>query len=67
VDPLSQILLVVGIVLILEGMPYFGFPESFQRFAERLGKIPPKRLRQAGFVMIVLGLLVLLARRALFH
>ena len=62
----SQILLIVGIVLVLEGVPYVGFPERFQRFAERLGQIPPDRLRRTGIVMMVLGLLVLLLRRVLF-
>jgi uncharacterized protein len=65
-DPVSQLLLVVGVVLILEALPYFGFPELFQRAAARLVEIPPARLRRGGFVMLVLGLLVLFLRRVIY-
>jgi uncharacterized protein YjeT (DUF2065 family) len=62
----SQILLIAGVLLILEGMPYVGFPESFQRWAERLAQIAPARLRKGGLVMMGLGLALLALRRLLF-
>ena len=65
-DPWSEVLLVIGVVLLLEAVPYFGFPELFRRFAEEISHVAPHRLRRSGFVMMVLGLLVLLLRRALF-
>jgi uncharacterized protein YjeT (DUF2065 family) len=65
-DPVGQVLLVLGILLILEALPYFGFPELLQRAAVRLGEIPPEKLRKGGFVMLVLGLSLLVLRRVLF-
>jgi uncharacterized protein YjeT (DUF2065 family) len=65
-EPWSEVLLVIGVVLLLEAVPYFGFPELFRGFAEQISHVAPRRLRQSGFVMMVLGLLVLLLRRALF-
>jgi uncharacterized protein YjeT (DUF2065 family) len=65
-DPLSQVLLVAGLVLILEALPYFGFPELLQRAAVRLAEVPTRKLRRGGFIMLVLGLLLLFVRRLVF-
>jgi uncharacterized protein YjeT (DUF2065 family) len=61
----NQALLIAGAVLVLEAVPYFGFPELLQRSAERLVQIPPSRLRRGGLVLLFLGLALLGLRRVL--
>lgn len=61
----SQIMLVAGAVLVLEAVPYLGFPELLQRAAERIAQIPPGRLRRGGLALLFLGLALLGLRWAL--
>jgi uncharacterized protein YjeT (DUF2065 family) len=54
----------VGLVLILEGLPYFAFPETMQRWLRQLTEMPPAFLRMMGLFAIAAGLaLCFLARR----
>ncbi len=59
-------LCVVGMVLIVEGIPYFGFPEKMKEFMKFLQEQDDSLLRLVGGSMMALGLLILLiARRGL--
>jgi uncharacterized protein YjeT (DUF2065 family) len=52
-------LLVLSMVLIIEGLPYFIFPEKMQNFLKILSEVEPNSLRKYGFFMILTGLFLL--------
>lgn len=55
---MKYFLCVIGMVFILEGIPYFAFPEKVKLFLSRIGDMPTRTLRIMGFVSMLLGLLL---------
>ncbi|MBA3014230.1 MAG: DUF2065 domain-containing protein [Proteobacteria bacterium] len=54
----------IGVILVIEGLPYAAFPEPMQKWLKQLTRMPPKLLRVLGFLSIVTGfLLCYLAQR----
>lgn len=49
--------------MVIEGLPYFGFPRAAKRWAAMLLLLPERQLRVMGFLMICAGLLLLYAIR----
>ncbi len=61
---MAYFLSVLGLVLIIEGLPYFAFPTKIKEWAISLQELPEKTLRIMGFISIAAGLvLVYLGRR----
>jgi len=59
VKPYMKFLLcVIGLVLIIEGLPYFAFPEKIKAYLMRLSEIPDRALRIMGLSAIVTGLVL---------
>ena len=55
---------VIGLVLIIEGSPYFLFPEKLKKFLEQILKVSDSYLRMVGLIIMLAGLIVLyLAKR----
>jgi uncharacterized protein YjeT (DUF2065 family) len=55
---------VIGMVMIIEGLPYFAFPEKIKGFVQKVSEMPEKSLRIFGLVLMVGGLgLVYLGNR----
>jgi uncharacterized protein len=52
------LLTVLGMVLILEGLPYFAFPEKVKPWLQKLLETPDKALRGLGFGLMLFGLLI---------
>lgn len=50
---------VLGVVLILEGVPYFGFPGRVKQWALALQDMPERTLRAMGLISVLAGLAVL--------
>ena len=48
----------LGLMMILEGIPFFCFPDKIKQFAKSLPEIPDGTLRSLGFIMMVVGLIV---------
>ena len=48
----------LGIVLVVEGIPYFAFPDKMKRWMLRMQDIPNAHLRGMGFVAMCAGLLI---------
>ncbi|MGB9712175.1 MAG: DUF2065 domain-containing protein [Dissulfurimicrobium sp.] len=46
----------LGILLIVEGIPYFAFPEKMQEIMREAEKMPPATLRWFGFASMIVGL-----------
>lgn len=55
---MNDFLTAVGLVLILEGIPYFAAPDHMRRMVARIAELPEAFLRRSGFLLMVLGLLV---------
>jgi uncharacterized protein YjeT (DUF2065 family) len=51
-------------VMIVEGLPYFMFPEKMKYWIEKVLEIPDSALRGFGLVLMVIGLgLVYMGRK----
>ena len=48
----------LGLVLILEGLPYAAFPEAMQNWLRQLQAASPVLLRTLGIAAVLLGLLL---------
>ena len=47
---------VVGMVMIIEGLPYFAFPERMKAWILKVLELPVGTLRKFGFSLMLLGL-----------
>lgn len=56
---LKLIIIALGLMFIIEGIPYFAFPHVVKRFMLEVLKLPDRVLRIFGFVALVLGLLLI--------
>ncbi|MBI2412048.1 MAG: DUF2065 domain-containing protein [Deltaproteobacteria bacterium] len=59
------ILSILGALLVLEGIPYFGFPRAVKHWALALQEMPERTLRILGFVIMAVGIVLLFAVRSL--
>ena len=51
--------LLIGLVLILEGMPYVAAPEAMQEWLKKLSGISPRQLRSVGLIAMIVGTLII--------
>lgn len=51
-------LCVIGMVLVLEGLPYFAFPEKLKSLYLKIQEASDTNLRMLGFLAMVVGLLL---------
>jgi len=49
------LLCVLGMVMIVEGIPYFAFPEKMKFWIQQVLEIPDNTLRWFGFAMMIFG------------
>jgi uncharacterized protein len=57
------LLTVLGMVLILEGLPYFAFPDKIKPWLQKLIETPESSLRGLGFGLMIFGLLMVFVGR----
>jgi uncharacterized protein YjeT (DUF2065 family) len=50
--------LLVGMVLILEGLPYVAFPESMREWLKKISEMKPEFLRMLGLLSMSSGLII---------
>lgn len=55
---LKYFICVIGMVLVIEGLPYFAFPSRMKAFLVKLPEIPDDRLRVYGIAAITAGLVL---------
>jgi uncharacterized protein len=55
---MKYFLCVLGMVFIIEGLPYFAFPERIKAYLMKLMEIPDSTLRIMGFLSIIIGLIL---------
>jgi uncharacterized protein YjeT (DUF2065 family) len=55
---MKLLLLVVGMVLIVEGLPYAAAPEKMREWLLKLSEVPPSTLRMIGLFSLTSGLVL---------
>lgn len=56
-------ILLLGLILVLEGLPYLAFPEAMQRWLSQLTRLPAMQLRYIGLISMISGFLILIFAR----
>ena len=49
-------LCVIGMVMIIEGLPYFTFPLKMKTWVLKVAEMPEASLRRLGLVLMIMGL-----------
>lgn len=52
------LLLLMGSILVIEGLPYFLFPGAVKRFYDQIRTSENAILRVTGFIMMIMGLFI---------
>jgi uncharacterized protein YjeT (DUF2065 family) len=52
-------LCVIGMVMIIEGIPYFLFPEKMKIWVQKVLQMPDAVLRATGLSLMIIGLLLI--------
>ncbi|MFW2368079.1 MAG: DUF2065 domain-containing protein [Desulforhopalus sp.] len=55
---MKTLLLLVGLILVLEGLPYVAAPEAMQEWLRKLSSVDPSQLRAVGIGAMIIGLLI---------
>lgn len=53
---MKLLILLVGLILILEGLPYVAAPQAMQEWLKKISETPPGQLRSMGLVAMAIGL-----------
>lgn len=51
-------LCVIGMVMVVEGLPYFAFPGKMKFVIEKVLEMPNKALQRFGFILMLGGVLL---------
>jgi uncharacterized protein len=57
-------LCVIGMVMFIEGLPYFGFPAKMKTMMRHMLELPDETLRKFGFVLMAAGLAIVYIGRS---
>jgi len=61
---MEYFLCVLGMVMIIEGLPYFAAPAKMKIWIQKMAELPDSTLRITGLVLMIFGLgMVYLARQ----
>ncbi len=55
---MKLLLCLLGLVLVVEGLPYFACPDKMKSWMRKLQEIPDPHLRAMGFAAMCLGLVM---------
>ena len=55
---MKLLVLLVGMVLVLEGLPYVAAPEAMQNWLKKLSETEPSQLRTMGVIAMAVGFTV---------
>jgi uncharacterized protein YjeT (DUF2065 family) len=56
---MDYFLCVLGMVFIIEGLPYFLFPDKLKTYMTKINKLPGTTLRFIGISIMLVGLALL--------
>lgn len=51
-------ILLIGLILVLEGLPYAAAPEAMQDWLKKISETEPGQLRLIGLAAVVVGLII---------
>lgn len=51
-------LTVIGMIMVIEGIPYFLFPNKFKEISIMIQEFNDSQLRIFGFIIMLLGLII---------
>jgi len=51
-------ILLIGLILVLEGLPYAAAPEAMQDWLKKLSESDPGQLRKMGIAALIAGLCI---------
>lgn len=54
-------LCVLGMVMIIEGIPYFAFPDKMKVWVRKVVEMPDLQLRRTGLILMGIGLFLVYA------
>ena len=60
---MKLLICLIGLLLIVEGLPYFAFPDKMKNWMKMILKVPDSRLRVVGFFSMCAGLLTVYLSR----
>ncbi|MDY6851939.1 MAG: DUF2065 domain-containing protein [Thermodesulfobacteriota bacterium] len=60
----KYLLCVLGLVLIIEGLPYFAFPRQIKNWLRQVFEAPESTLRVLGFLAMVGGMILVYLGRS---
>ncbi|HBR16883.1 MAG: hypothetical protein A3G39_07260 [Deltaproteobacteria bacterium RIFCSPLOWO2_12_FULL_43_16] len=63
---MAYFLSVLGLVLVIEGLPYFAFPAKVKEWALSVQEISGRALRIMGLISMLTGLLLVYLGRRVF-
>jgi len=49
-------LCVLGMVMVVEGLPYFAFPDKMKMLIQKVLEMPDSTIRKFGFVLMLMGI-----------
>jgi uncharacterized protein YjeT (DUF2065 family) len=55
---MKTLITLIGLVLIIEGLPYVASPEAMQAWLRQLSEAEPDTLRMMGLTALAIGLLL---------
>jgi uncharacterized protein len=55
---MKLLVLLIGMVLILEGLPYVAAPEAMKEWLKKLSQLPAQQLRNVGLIAMGAGLMI---------
>ena len=55
---MKLLLCLLGLVLIVEGLPYLAFPDTMKKWLQQIQQVPDNQLRIMGFLAMCFGLLL---------
>ena len=60
---MKLLLCLLGLVLIVEGLPYFAFPGKMKEWITKMAEMSDSSLRVTGFVLMMVGLVLVFMGR----
>ncbi|MEO0329612.1 MAG: DUF2065 domain-containing protein [Pseudomonadota bacterium] len=55
---MSELIVAIGLVLVIEGLIYALFPASMRRMVEAMTQMPDTSLRTSGLIALCLGVFI---------
>jgi uncharacterized protein YjeT (DUF2065 family) len=57
-EPMKTLITFIGLLLIVEGLPYLAAPEALQKWMRQVASMDPEQLRLLGYIAVAAGLLL---------